>query len=36
VPYREQQFHALMTENGVIAQTPEEVAALGAAIRAAL
>ena len=36
VPYREQQFHALMTENGIVAQTPGEVAVLGAAIRAAL
>lgn len=36
VPYAEQQFHALMSENGIIAQTPDEVAELGAAIRAAL
>ena len=36
IPYRQQQFHALMAENGILAQTPDEVAALGAAIRAAL
>jgi diadenosine tetraphosphate (Ap4A) HIT family hydrolase/GNAT superfamily N-acetyltransferase len=36
VPYSRQQFHALMTENGVVPQTPDEVAELGAAIRAAL
>jgi diadenosine tetraphosphate (Ap4A) HIT family hydrolase len=36
VPYHEQQYHALMTENGVLAQTPEEIAELGAAIRAGI
>jgi diadenosine tetraphosphate (Ap4A) HIT family hydrolase len=36
VPYGEQQFHALMPENGIIPQSPDEVAELGAAIRAAL
>ncbi len=35
-PYSQQQYHALMSENGVIAQTPDEVAGLGATIRAAL
>jgi hypothetical protein len=34
VPYHEQQHHALITENGVLAQTPEEIAELGAAIQA--
>jgi histidine triad (HIT) family protein/ATP adenylyltransferase len=36
VPYDQQQYHALMGENGVLSQTPDEVAALGAAIRAEL
>lgn len=36
VPYGEQQFHALMTENGIITQTADEVARLGAAIRTQL
>jgi histidine triad (HIT) family protein/ATP adenylyltransferase len=36
IPYSQQQYHALMAENGVISQTPEELATLGAAIRAAL
>jgi hypothetical protein len=36
IPYHEQQYHALMAENGMISQTPEEVAQLGAAIRGAL
>jgi histidine triad (HIT) family protein/ATP adenylyltransferase len=36
VPYHQQQYHALMAENGMISQTPEEVAQLGAAIRGAL
>jgi len=36
VPYEQQQYHALMAENGVLPQTPEQVADLGAAIRAAL
>ncbi|MCA2218418.1 HIT family protein [Jidongwangia harbinensis] len=35
-PYGQQQYHALRSENGVIAQTPDDVATLGAAIRAAL
>ncbi|MFD7510735.1 hypothetical protein ACFV5N_15610 [Streptomyces sp. NPDC059853] len=35
-PYRQQQFHALMTENGVLPVTREETAALGARLRAAL
>lgn len=30
-----QQFHALTTETGIIHQNPDEVAALGVAIRAA-
>jgi len=36
VPYDEQQYHALMAENGVVATTRDETARLGAAIRAAL
>jgi diadenosine tetraphosphate (Ap4A) HIT family hydrolase len=36
VPYRRQQYHALMAENGILTQTSDEIAALGAAIRAAL
>jgi histidine triad (HIT) family protein/ATP adenylyltransferase len=36
VPYSEQQYHALMAENGIISQTPDEIATLGAAIRPAL
>ncbi|MFC4020031.1 hypothetical protein ACFOW4_19090 [Micromonospora sp. GCM10011542] len=36
VPYPEQQYHALMAENGIVAQTPEQVADLGGRIRAAL
>jgi diadenosine tetraphosphate (Ap4A) HIT family hydrolase len=35
-PYGRQQYHALMAENGIISQSPEEAAALGAAIRAVL
>jgi histidine triad (HIT) family protein/ATP adenylyltransferase len=35
-PYEQQQFHALMTENGVVPLTAAETAALGAALRAAL
>ncbi|MFC8536809.1 hypothetical protein ACFUJY_23220 [Streptomyces sp. NPDC057249] len=35
-PYREQQFHALMTENGVLSYTNAEAAALGERLRAAL
>ena len=36
VPYDRQQYHALMAENGIIPQSPGEIAELGAAIRAAL
>jgi diadenosine tetraphosphate (Ap4A) HIT family hydrolase len=36
VPYQQQQFHALMAENGVIPQSVTETAELGAAIRSAL
>jgi len=36
VPEHQQQYHALMAENGILPQTPDEVARLGAAIRAAL
>jgi diadenosine tetraphosphate (Ap4A) HIT family hydrolase len=36
VPYSRQQYHVLMAENGIIPQTLNEVAKLGAAIRAAL
>lgn len=36
VPYREQQFHSLMTENGVLAMSPEEAAGIAARIRAAV
>lgn len=35
VPYGEQQFHALMTENGVLAMSPEESAELAARLREA-
>jgi diadenosine tetraphosphate (Ap4A) HIT family hydrolase len=35
-PYEQQQFHALMTENGVVPLTAVETADLGAAVRAAL
>jgi diadenosine tetraphosphate (Ap4A) HIT family hydrolase len=35
-PYEQQQYHALMAENGVVQPTREETAALGAALRAAL
>ena len=35
-PYEQQQFYALMAENGVVQPTPEETAALGAALRAVL
>jgi histidine triad (HIT) family protein len=35
VPYREQQFHALMTENGVLAMSAEESAGLAARLREA-
>ncbi|NUR73408.1 MAG: HIT family protein [Hamadaea sp.] len=36
VPYAQQQYHALMHENGVLSQSPAEIGALGAAIRQAL
>jgi len=36
VPYHQQQYNALMAENGIISQSPEKVAQLGAAIRGAL
>lgn len=36
VPYREQQFHALMAENGVIPWTLEDAVALAGRIRAIL
>lgn len=36
VSYEQQQFHALMSENGVIERTPEETAAFAAKMRNAL
>jgi diadenosine tetraphosphate (Ap4A) HIT family hydrolase len=36
VPYERQQFHAVMTENGVLEVTPEQQAALAGRIRCAL
>ena len=36
VPYEQQQFHALMTENGTLPYTDAEAAALGERLRAAL
>ena len=36
VPYRQQQFHALMTENGVLRMSPDETAAMAARLRGAL
>lgn len=36
VPYDQQQYHALMAENGIIPQAPDEIARLGAAIRTVL
>ncbi|WP_406314547.1 HIT family protein [Streptosporangium sp. NBC_01639] len=36
VPYEQQQYHALMAENGVIEHTPEEATDLAAKIRQAL
>ncbi|WP_245774754.1 HIT family protein [Nonomuraea wenchangensis] len=36
VPYEQQQYHALMAENGIIEHTPEEAAALATTIRNAL
>lgn len=35
-PYEQQQFHALMAENGIIAWSAEQAAELGTKIRAAL
>ncbi|MBF8185675.1 HIT family protein [Nonomuraea sp. K274] len=36
VPYEQQQYHALMAENGVVERTPEDAAALAAKMRRAL
>ncbi len=36
IPYREQQFHALMAENGVLAWTTDQAGALAARLRTAL
>ncbi|MCX4987106.1 hypothetical protein [Streptomyces sp. NBC_00572] len=36
VPYEQQQFHALMSDNGVLDVTPERAAAVAAQLRAAL
>lgn len=36
VPYHQQQYHALMAENGVLQQSSIETAQLGSAIRSAL
>ncbi|MFD3502924.1 HIT family protein [Streptomyces sp. NPDC058678] len=36
VPYERQQFHALMTENEVLVPTPEQCAAIGKRVRAAI
>ncbi|SCG34042.1 HIT family protein [Micromonospora humi] len=36
VPYERQQYHALMAEHGVVPQSPDQLAALGARLRAAL
>ncbi|MEV0251652.1 HIT domain-containing protein [Nocardia sp. NPDC050712] len=36
VPYHEQQFHALMAENGVLPWTPEQATTLARRLRAAL
>ncbi|PZG17056.1 HIT family protein [Micromonospora craterilacus] len=36
VPYDEQQYHALMAEHGIVPQTPQQIAELGARIRTAL
>ncbi|MFI1920099.1 hypothetical protein [Nocardia sp. NPDC020380] len=36
VPNHEQQFHALMAENGVLPWTPEQAGALAERLRAAL
>ncbi|MCX5563387.1 HIT family protein [Streptomyces sp. NBC_00038] len=36
VPYAEQQFHALMTENGVLTLSPEQAAPMAARLREAV
>ncbi len=36
VPYEQQQFHALMTENGVLSPSPREAAATASRLRASL
>lgn len=36
VPYEQQQFHALMTENGVLSVPPQETADMAARLRAAV
>ncbi|MFF4434730.1 HIT family protein [Streptomyces sp. NPDC001513] len=36
VPYEQQQFHALMTENGVLSPSPQEAAAAAAHLRAVI
>ncbi|MFU8875724.1 HIT family protein, partial [Micromonospora sp. SL4-19] len=36
VPYEEQQYRALMAEHGIVRQTPQQIADLGARIRFAL
>jgi len=36
VPYERQQFHALMTENGVLSPTPEQYADMAARLREAI
>ncbi|MGV9852294.1 HIT family protein [Streptomyces sp. NPDC003442] len=36
VPYEQQQFHALMAENGVLSVSPEEAADMAARLRAAM
>lgn len=35
VPHQQQQYHALMAENGILNYTPAEIADLAARIRAA-
>lgn len=36
IPYEQQQFHALMTENGVLTPSPQETVDIAARLRAAL
>jgi hypothetical protein len=36
VPYEQQQYHALMAENGIIPWSPAQAAELAAKLRAAL